>query len=230
MNTRRALALSMGLLMLLALLSGCSLVSGDDADDNEIYAAYADVVSEREAEYGAGLSTPDASGSGICWMHGVACVRLWDLDEDGVDELLLWENTLVDGFPSAATIEVWTYRDGAAQALYRGAPRVGGDPSGQSLELLSLDGETMLVTGFAGGELELEYYALRGGVMEKTHILTQDASSPNVFYYDGSTISSDDAQRFLESANSLCNACAMSQADADAILRETDRTRDTLGL
>ena len=202
----------------------------EKASTERIYAAYREIVRERERTYGIGARSLDRPDSEICWMYGVACVRLRDLDGDGVEELLLWENTLVNNFPAAAQIEVWTYEDGAAKELYRGFPCVGGDPSGQSLEFWQYQGEPLLVTGEAGGYLNLEYYALRDGAFVLVHTLRMSDTNNDEYYFDGEAISSDEAWDMAMETESLCNACVMTTADAADILRETEQTRITLGM
>ena len=250
MRPHRLLALLLVFAMMMS-LSACSSreIAVEDAEPDEetsdalnsdepdekvsterIYAAYREIVREREETYGIGARSPDRPDSAICWMYGVACVRLWDLDGNGVEELLLWENTLTDNHPNMAQIEVWTYANGTAVELYCGSPCFGGDISGQSLELLTRDGETLLVTGTAAGEINLEYYAIRNGKMIRVHTLKDNAYDHSVCNYDEQQISSEEAWEIVSASVSLCNACVMTTAEAAAILRETEETRVVLGL
>lgn len=196
----------------------------------DMYAAYAAIVADREQAYGVGQRSPERDGSEICWMHGVACVRLQDLNIDGVEELLLWENTLTNNNPNIAQIEVWTYANGTAVELYCGSPCFGGDISGQSLELLTRGGETLLVTGTAAGEINLEYYAIRNGKMIRVHTLKDDSDDHTVCNYDEQRISSEEARKIVSASVSLCNVCVTTPGQAAAILRETEQVRQTLGL
>lgn len=189
-----------------------------------VYGAYREIVQQREAQYGAGACT--ASAGGVYYMSGVAYVGLRDLDRDGVEELLLWENTLVNDFPAGATIEIWTYRNGAAVPLYTGPCRVGGDPSGQSLELCSIDGEQMLVLGEYGAFADLEFHAVRDGRLVLVHTLVETGDA---VLYDGAQISFDEESAILGRTTYLCNAGEESDG-ANAILRDTGVTRAQLGL
>lgn len=209
-------------------------LNSDEPDEKvsteRIYAAYREIVREREETYGIGARSLDCPDSEICWMYGVACVRLRDLDGDGVEELLLWENTLTDNHPNMAQIEVWTYTNGTTVELYCGSPCFGGDISGQSLELLTCEGEMLLVTGTAAGEINLEYYGIRNGKMIRVHTLKDNTNDHTVCNYDEQQISSEEARKIVTASVSLCNACVMTTADAADILRETEQTRITLGM
>lgn len=250
MRSRRLFALLLVFAMMLS-LSACASreIAVEDAEPDEetsdalnsdepdekvsterIYAAYREIVREREETYGIGARSLDRPDSEICWMYGVACVRLWDLDGNGVEELLLWENTLTDNHPNMAQIEVWTYANGTAVELYCGSPCFGGDISGQSLELLTREGETLLVTGTAAGEINLEYYAIRNGKMIRVHTLKDNAYDHSVCNYDEQQISSEEAWEIVSASVSLCNACVLTTPDAANILRETEQTRMLLGV
>ena len=197
---------------------------------DEVYSAYCKIVKEREAEYGVGKFSHYNTGSDYCWMYGVACVSLQDLDNNGVEELLLWENTLTNNCPNMAQIEIWSYENGAAIELYCGSPCLGGDPSGQSLEIMTSEDETMIMTGSAGGELDLEFYAIHNGRMVKVHTLKNDPDDHNVCNYDNQRITDEEAWDLVNASESLCNSCTLNTDDAVAILRKTEQVRVKLGL
>lgn len=163
--------------------------------DTDYYAAYSQIVSERQASYGEGryipataLYLPDAY-----MMDGVAIVRLLDMNNDGVEELLLCYqqnegDTIVD-----RAIEVWTYADGAPKQLYRDYPGGIGDVGSACLFLIRLDGEWLLRDG-GGSDIEfnIRYLGIRDGALAPIHTLDSENKYPDGCLIDGQQVTADE--------------------------------------
>lgn len=197
--------------------------------------AYCHVVAEREAVWGAADYIQTEYGS--CLPFGVACVALQDLNGDGISELLLWEGTYPESNqPGRANIEVWTYQPSTGEAveLYNGTPLLGGDIGGQSLMLIQLDGEWMLMLGEGGGTVDYEYLALRNGSLQTMHTAKEDYSpnaSESKLLFDGSEM---DYEAFWDMCDRYehmyCNASLTDTETAQRVISGTKSTRQTLGL
>ena len=94
-----------------------SAPEASSADDTaERYAAYSAKCQEYLAAFGApSIEDPRYP---TYFASGLALVRLLDFDGDGADEMLL----AYRGSNAEQGVEVWTYRDGAAERLYAGTP------------------------------------------------------------------------------------------------------------
>ena len=101
------------ILLSAALLCTAFPVYAGAAEDSsaEIYAAYADLVIEKEAEYGAGT----VQGEGQYYIDGVGFLHLTDLNGDGTDELIL---AVCEMFHAA--VEIYTVFDGQVVLIYSG--------------------------------------------------------------------------------------------------------------
>lgn len=195
--------------------------------------AYRHVVAEREAVWGAADYIQTEYGS--CLPFGVACAALQDLNGDGISELLLWEGTRPENNqPGRANIEVWTYQPSTGEAveLYNGTPLLGGDIGGQSLTLMQLDGEWMLMLGEGGGTVDFEYLALRNGRLQTMHTAKEDYSpSGSALLFDGSEM---DYEAFWDMCDQYehmyCNASLSDTETAQRVISGTKSTRQMLGL
>ena len=89
--------------------------SSDKANRDEpagsAYGAYARLVEEKEAEYGAGTYAED----GIPYLSGVGFLHLVDFDGDGTEELILAHGTSFE-----QTIEVYASDGDEARMVYEG--------------------------------------------------------------------------------------------------------------
>ncbi len=192
--------------------------------DYRMTSAYAKIVREREKTYGK------AAFVGGQWMTGVACVRLIDLNNDGTLELLLWEDTMTNGNPNAAKVEIWTWDGSNAKKLYDGFPLMGGDPSGQMLTLIKMDGQYMLVTGEEGGAIDEEFYAVSGTSMVRKHTLKEiHANGKASTQLDGKAISDAKVKSLIGQSVTIVNVW-MGSDSADDVLTETATTRSVLGV
>ena len=127
---------------------------------NPVYEAYRQVVQQKEALCGKGYTLLTDYGSEI---RGVGIIRLMDMDNDGVQELILgYQNGsgLMDYY-----VEIWTWS--GSQALWLGTwqcPLSRGG-AGFFLGLTPIGGEWTLVTGEMQAEYNLKFLALRNGRM-----------------------------------------------------------------
>lgn len=198
-------------------------------------AVYARIVREREQTYGKGDFAETVGGF---LPFGVARVVLEDLNGDGLMELLLWENTLSqdeqgNAVPGSAKIEVWTYDNitGEAVSLYEGEPLTGGDPGAQYLSLVKLDRQWMLLTGLAGGVLDVEYRALRYGRFETVHTAREEYENGEmILYVDGEPMDYEDYWAMEDTRRDLCNAFYTDEDAVRQLLNATARTRQSLGI
>ena len=197
-------------------------------------AAYVRIIQDREDTYGKGSFVESMGGYLPC---GVACVALQDLNGDGLMELLLWENTLSEddqgtALPNLARIEVWTYDNitGEAVNLYDGDPLVGGDPGAQYLSIVKLDGQWMLLTGEAGGAIDVAYRAMRYGKFEIVHTARDefDTGEP-VLYVDGEPSDEETFAAMEQNRRDLCNSYYGDEEAVRQLLNTTARTRQSLG-
>ena len=195
-----------------------------------LYDAYREIVTQREWKYGEAGMEQVAPDMDYGYMKGVAMIRLLDWDGDGTEELLLWENTLNNGFPGAAQVEIWTWQDGKAFLAYSGYGLVGGDPGSQSFTTTILQGVRYLIVGQMADTDDVEFYAMSGTQLMAAHSLKSVWENPSKAVFDGREMDAGLARdTYLADRQILCNATE-SLADAEAILQQTRQTRAILGM
>ena len=201
------------------------------------YDFYKEIVLRAESEYGVATT---GSYHGLTTLWGVGGIRLLDLNNDGIDELLLWEDTLYKEYnvPNVGTIEVWTIVDNSPVQLYKGQPYLGGDISTTAL-LVSFDkdnNEWQIVIGQYGGDCNVDLYAVRDGKFVVAHYVREydelvDGISYRVTEVDGNKKYSHMIEWYsgADEWQGLCNNFNTPQS-AQNILTATMHYRAKLGL
>ena len=107
---------------------------------------------------------------------------------------------------------------------------MGGDPSGQMLTLIKMDGQYMLVTGEEGGAIDEEFYAVSGTSMVRKHTLKEiHANGKASTQLDGKAISDAKVKSLIGQSVTIVNVW-MGSDSADDVLTETATTRSVLGV
>lgn len=197
----------------------------------DYYKLYADIVAEREKTYGRGSHNAKQSP----FVSGVAIVRLLDLNNDGIEELILGYSKIDSSVFYGATLgsELWTFDGDKAVKLYSGWPSSHGDISSYSIVFISKDGEWLFEDGEAhAGELNFHYFALRNHKLEQMHAITTSGSK---YYVDGTSVSMTKAHETWNAWNKTAKVYTYyfsedNSSRAQALLRETNTVRAKLGL
>lgn len=157
------------------------------------YSAYAEIVRQRIAEYGAGELTRHTGIESLKQLSGVSVVRLIDFDDDGVDELLLCCGASSEFDPKA---ELWTIKDGEAVNLE--GKYIISTRDGTYIDIASAGGKSYIVTGWylALGEEKLSFLTLEDGKLVTAYELCTNVDpedAENVAYtINGEAVSSEE--------------------------------------
>lgn len=182
--------------------------AGEDYYANdEVLSAYQEIIDDRMETYGSGTYTPRENGADTGYLAGLACVRMVDLNGDGVEELLLWEGDAESGYGPipAVNVEVFTYYDGEAVQVLDQAVRVGGDPGGQTLSLYNDGKEWLVEIGEHGGSVWINYYAIREDRAVQVHTVKSEYSNGREYYMLDGAVREKAAREMLDGEVVLCN-------------------------
>lgn len=193
--------------------------------DSDVISAYRKIIDLRMDTYGYGSFTPRNDTRDYGYLSGLACVRMADLNGDGVEELLLWEGEPDAGFGPipVVNVEIFTFSDGKAVRVLDHAVRVGGDPSGQTLSLYYDGKEWLVEIGEHGGAVFIDYYAIRGTSARKLHTVESEYIGGVEHYAVDGQIQDRVGRAMLDGEVLLCNV-TRTRDDAFSILGETSQT------
>ena len=134
------------------------------------YEHYKEIVRKAEQEYGVAQTRPYHT---LTLLWGVGGIRLLDLNNDGIDELLLWKNKVIEEYnvPGVSTIEIWTIIDNSPVQLYEGEPYLGGDIGTTALNVTYnvSDQEWQVIVGQYSDLCNVDYYSIRDNRFVRTH-------------------------------------------------------------
>lgn len=138
------------------------------------YKFYKEIVRKAEQEYGVAETRPYHT---LTLLWGVGGIRLLDLNNDGIDELLLWKNKVVEEYnvPGVSIIEIWTIIDNSPVQLYEGEPYLGGDIGTTALNVTYnvSDQEWQVIVGQYSDLCNVDFYSIRNNQFVKTHYVHQ---------------------------------------------------------
>lgn len=191
------------------------------------YGLYAQIVRERETQWGKGSYV---SGQGISGPNGTAIVKLLDMDGDGVDELILW--TLRTTYQFDTNIEVWTYNGSEAVRLCSGKDEGTG---GAYFRLFHVDNEWLLPIDTNGNSGSADLYGVKNGKWVMIHSVRHEetAGGDYRFLIDGKQVSQKEANRYIAftaEAKGFFYTSWESKATVDKMLADTNAARIKLGL
>lgn len=134
---------------------------------------YAGIVRDYESKYGK-LTFTEVNYS--TYYTGVFLVKLLDLNQDGVDELLIGYSTEVEeiqDYITAPKLDVWTIVNTYLVKAYEGAIVHHGD-IGSHCAYINMDGQYYLITGSDGYESDLHLMVLHNGEFQDFYTLYND--------------------------------------------------------
>ena len=201
------------------------------------YEFYKEIVRKAEQEYGPAQTRPYHD---LTLLWGVGGIRLLDLNNDGIDELLLWKNKVIEEYnvPGVSTIEIWTIIDNAPVQLYEGEPFLGGDIGTTALNVTYnvSDQEWQVIVGQYSDLCNVDFYSIRDNQFVRTHYVHEHPVQIDETHYvetdiDGNkTYSTSYAgYRGYSSWQTLCNSYNYPQ-DTQDFLTATLYSKAMLGL
>ena len=206
----------------------------------DYYADYAEVVQNLLDIFGYPEIREDNYRA---YLVGLSAVRLMDLNNDGIEELIVhfipnffeMSSMVYDGREiNCQQAEVWTYEDNAAKRLFSGNAYAGG--SSNYISLWNKNGEWLFASGENGYTLiDLSLYGIRDGELT---VVKTFAASNGVFKVDGLEVDSasfnDELDNFSTNKISINTyifpVSDFTHKEADQVQDETFRVIAQLGV
>jgi RNA polymerase sigma factor (sigma-70 family) len=155
------------------------------------YAAYADILNDSSHEEFRKEAMYD---EGRYRLTGLCFAKLLDMDNNGVDELIL-----ADGASDYAdfTIQIWTYDNGSTSLIYEGGAFYDGDVYVEAC-LIKHNDNYYVKTGESTGLDDYSIYGYENGSFGEVKNIYIDVEDPDEGYYlDGEKISEEEYNNFL---------------------------------